>query len=270
VPELPEVETARVVLERSALGRRIAGVDDSDTYVCRPHAPGEIDAALKGLAFDAVHRRGKQLWLDTAGPVVGIHLGMSGRILVSGAGDEGLDAGGDYAGSRLRSTDADHKALWDRVTVRFEDGGTLRLFDPRRLGRFVLDPDVEALGPDALGLGVAELRRVLAASGTAVKARLLDQHAVAGVGNLLADEALWQARVDPAKPADELTPDEVDALARSLRAAVRRAIAHGGVHTGEVIAYRTAGAHCPRCGAPMVRSTVGGRTTWRCSAEQAY
>jgi formamidopyrimidine-DNA glycosylase len=270
VPELPEVETARVVLERSALDREIAAVDDSDSYVCRPHPPGQIAEALVGRRLTAVHRRGKQLWLETseAGPTVGIHLGMSGRILVSGAGDEGLDAGGDYAGDRVRDKDRDHQSLWDRFTVTYADGGTLRLFDPRRLGRVRLDPDVDALGPDAAELSVGQLRGILAASRAPVKARLLDQHAVAGVGNLLADEALWQAAVDPARPADRLRDDEVARLSRALRSAVRRAIRNGGVHTGEVVAHRKAGAHCPRCGAPMRRSTVGGRTTWSCSREQ--
>lgn len=271
MPELPEVETAREALERSALHRRISSVDDTDTYVCRPHAPGDLSSALTGLSFTAVHRRGKQLWLDTSddGPVVGIHLGMSGRILVTGRRGHGLDSGGDYAGSRVTARDEDHKALWDRVTVEFRDGGSLRLFDPRRLGRFRLDPDIDALGPDAADVPVAELRPILAASSVAVKARLLDQHAVAGVGNLLADEALWQARLSPSAPSDELTDEQVAVLSRKLRSAVRAAIKGGGVHTGEVIPFRKAGAHCPRCGAAMTRSVVGGRTTWSCSAEQA-
>jgi formamidopyrimidine-DNA glycosylase len=103
-----------------------------------------------------------------------------------------------------------------------------------------------------------------------VKARLLDQHAIAGVGNLLADEALWQAAVDPRRPADELDRAEVAVLHRKLRAAIRHAIKRGGVHTGEIIEHRRRGDHCPRCGAPMQRDTVGGRTTWFCSREQGH
>jgi formamidopyrimidine-DNA glycosylase len=103
----------------------------------------------------------------------------------------------------------------------------------------------------------------------AVKARLLDQSKIAGVGNLLADEALWRARVPPAAPAGRLPREDVDRLYRALRSALRSAIAKGGVHTGEVIAARHPGGQCPRCGAEMVHGTVGGRTTWWCSREQA-
>ena len=89
MPELPEVESARQVIEKGALRRRIAGADDADTYECRPHAPGEIEAALTGRHLVAAHRRGKLMWCATAdddgqpGPSLGLHLGMSGRILVS-------------------------------------------------------------------------------------------------------------------------------------------------------------------------------------------
>jgi formamidopyrimidine-DNA glycosylase len=92
---------------------------------------------------------------------------------------------------------------------------------------------------------------------------------IAGVGNLLADEALWQARLSPLRPAGDLGDAELDALRNAIRAATRRAIKRGGVHTGDVIAYRHADEHCPRCGAEMVRATVGGRTTWWCAAEQS-
>ena len=88
------------------------------------------------------------------------------------------------------------------------------------------------------------------------------------MGNLLADETLWQAGVDPRRRVDTLGHDDLTALHRALRGATRAAIRHGGVHTGEVIAHRRAGDHCPRCGAGMERATVGGRTTWFCPDEQ--
>jgi formamidopyrimidine-DNA glycosylase len=270
VPELPEVESARAVVERSALDRTVADVDDTDTYVCRPHSPGELRDALVGRRLTAAHRRGKSMWCETSddGPVLGIHLGMSGRIHVSrpGAAD---DEGGDYVGTGSATGPSRiTKPEWDRFTLVFEDGGSLRLFDKRRLGRVRLDPDIDALGPDAGEVGVAEFRELMGRSHAPTKARLLDQHAIAGVGNLLADEALWQAAVDPRKPADELDPEELTVLHRTLRVAIRHAIKKGGVHTGEVIEHRRRGAHCPRCGAPMRRATVGGRTTWFCSSEQ--
>ena len=91
---------------------------------------------------------------------------------------------------------------------------------------------------------------------------------IAGVGNLLADETLWRAGLSPLHPAGELSEAELDHVRRELRATLRAAIRDGGVHTGEIIPFRRAGAHCPRCGAGMVRGTVGGRTTWWCPQEQ--
>src|SRR4029453_11963740 len=105
------------------------------------------------------------------------------------------------------------------------------LVDPRRLGRVRLDPPVEALGPDAATITPGQFRAALARGVIPVKARLLDQHAVAGIGNLLADQILWAARVRPGRPVGELTPDDVARLLRATRQAVREAIRDGGVHT---------------------------------------
>ncbi|MDN7122051.1 formamidopyrimidine-DNA glycosylase [Nocardioides sp. ChNu-153] len=280
MPELPEVESARAVVERGALGRRIVDVDDSDTWECRPHAPGEIREALLGRTLVAAHRRGKSMWCTTSaregddptaddaeGPALGLHLGMSGRILVRGrpeadGGEE--QEGGDYAG---RTGDR-RKEEWYRFTLRFADGGSLRLLDPRRLGRVRLDPDLTALGPDAAEVGREAFRARVGRGTLPLKARLLDQATVAGIGNLLADETLWQAHLSPLRPAGELDDDQLDHLRRVLRRCTRAAIERGGVHTGEVIGHRRAGAHCPRCGAAMTRATVGGRTTWWCPQEQ--
>ncbi|WP_246003579.1 hypothetical protein [Nocardioides aurantiacus] len=131
-----------------------------------------------------------------------------------------------------------------------------------------LDPDLDALGPDAGEIGREEFRERVGRGTAPLKARLLDQSVLAGVGNLLADEVLWQSRLDPRRPAGELSPEELDDLRRELRAGIRRAIRLGGVHTGEVVPHRGAGRHCPRCGAEMTRATVGSRTTWWCPVEQ--
>ena len=139
---------------------------------------------------------------------------MSGRILVTER-DGGVDEGGDYVGTRPQRTPV--KPEWDRFTLHFADGGALRLFDKRRLGRVRLDPDIDALGPDAGEVRLADFRELVAASRTPVKARLLDQHAVAGIGNLLADEVLWQAAIAPERPADEL--DATDVALAAPRAA---------------------------------------------------
>ena len=267
MPELPEVESARAVIERAGLGREIVDVDDTDTYVCRPHPPGQIRAALLGRTLVEAHRRGKSMWCDTSGdgPELGIHLGMSGKIVVADPDGTEID-GGDYWEGRRFSGDY----RWSRFALTFADGGRLMLVDPRRLGRVRLDPPVESLGPDAATMTPAQFRAALARGTAPVKARLLDQDAVAGIGNLLADQILWSARINPARPVDQLTASDVDRLLRATRRAVRSAVAGGGVHTLSVIPFRFAGARCPRDGAPMVKSTVGGRTSWWCSVEQAF
>ena len=202
MPELPEAERARQTLE-SVLRRRIAAVDDCDTYVCRPHQPGEIASALVGHAFASAHRRGKFLWLLTEdGPSLGLHLGMAGSIALEAPED---------------------KPLWDRFTVEFEDGTRFALRDRRRLGRAVLNPDFSHVGPDAADVGRDDFRRRVGAGNTALKARLLDQGAISGVGNLLADQTLWQAKLSPRRPADELTRAELNRLHRSLQAATSSA-----------------------------------------------
>jgi len=277
VPELPEVESARATVERAGLRRRIADVDDTDSWECRPHAPGEIRDALVGRTLTGAFRRGKSMWCETSGvgrartpgPVLGLHLGMSGRILITDTAGR-LTEGGDWLGGRYGSgaEEPERKPVWDRFTVTFTDGGTLRLFDKRRLGRVRLDPDVGHLGPDAEQVGADELSERVSRSRAPVKARLLDQSVVAGVGNLLADETLWQARISPLRPANGLSAAELSTLHRALHEATAAAIAHGGVHTGEVIEFRGRGRHCPRCGAEMVVATVGGRTTWWCPDEQ--
>ncbi len=268
MPELPEVESARAVIEAGALDREIADVDDTDTWVCRPHSPGEIREGLIGRRLTAALRRGKSMWCETSGdgPVLGMHLGMSGRIVVSDGAGSPVEGGDRVRG--LTATSPDRDLAWDRFTIRFADGGEMRLFDKRRLGRVRLDPDLTRLGPDAAEVGVAEFRERVGRGTAPVKARLLDQSVIAGVGNLLADEALWQASLDPRRRVDSLDHDTLTALHSSLKKATRAAIRHGGVHTGEVIEHRSASGHCPRCGAPMQRATVGGRTTWFCSEEQ--
>jgi formamidopyrimidine-DNA glycosylase len=276
VPELPEVESARATIERAALHRTVADVDDSDSWECRPHSPGDIRAALKGRRLVAACRQGKALWCETSaadrsgddgdGPVLGLHLGMSGRILVTGPTGALTEGGDRVVGNAAEQ--ADRRPDWTRFTITFDDGGTLRLFDKRRLGRVRLDPDLTVLGPDAERITPAVFRERVGRGTAPVKARLLDQSVLAGVGNLLADEVLWQARVDPRRRVDTLDAEELTALHRSLRTAIRKAIREGGVHTGTIVAHRRTDGHCPRCGAALQRATVGGRTTWFCPREQ--
>jgi formamidopyrimidine-DNA glycosylase len=277
VPELPEVESARSAIERAALRRVIADVDDNDSWECRPHLPGDIRAALVGRRLTGAFRRGKSMWCETSGvgrartpgPVLGLHLGMSGRILVTDRTGK-LTEGGDWTGGYWeQAEDPARKAVWDRFTLTFADGGTLRLFDKRRLGRVRLDPDLSALGPDAELVEVAEFSQRVGRGSAPVKARLLDQSVIAGVGNLLADETLWQAKISPQHRSNQLSGDELATLHDALHTATKAAIQNGGVHTGEFIAFRKQGRHCPRCGTELVHATVGGRTTWWCPQEQS-
>jgi len=243
MPELPEAERARQTLER-VIGKRIAAVDDHDTYVTRPHAPGDIAGALVGQEVASANRRGKFLWLDTVdGPTLGLHLGMAGSIVLDGPGD---------------------RPHWDRFVLEFDDGTRLALRDRRRLGRAVLNPDHSHVGPDAADISRDEFRRRIGSGRAPVKARLLDQGAVSGVGNLLADQVLWQARIDPRRPVNRLSTEELDRLRRELRSAIRSAIRKGGAHTGEFVGARGRDGVCPRCGHGLERGTVGGRTTYWC------
>jgi formamidopyrimidine-DNA glycosylase len=268
MPELPEVESARTVIERNGLRRRIADVNDSDTFVCRPHAPGEIRHALLGGELRSVMRQGKSMWCQTgfsSGAVtLGIHLGMSGKIVIADADGTEIDGGDYWEGGRQLG---DYR--WARFTVTFDDGGRLMLVDPRRLGRIRLNPPVEQLGPDAQRITPAQFRDVLAAGTTApVKTRIMEQRRISGIGNLLADEILWRARIHPARVASSLTSPEQSRLIRASRDAIRTALRDGGVHTLTIIPHRHRGGTCPRDHAPMKTGTVGGRTSWWCSAEQ--
>jgi formamidopyrimidine-DNA glycosylase len=264
VPELPEVEAARRVLERSALHRRVVAVDDADGHVCRPHPPGGIGRALVGTELTAAHRRGKTLWCDTAdGPVLGVHLGMSGKLVIAAPDGREIDGGDHWEFGRRPG---DYRC--SRFSLTFADGGMLRLIDPRRLGRVRLDPPVDALGPDAATITADAFGVAVGAGRGPIKARLLDQHAIAGVGNLLADEILWRSDLDPARPAGGLDGDERATLHRTVLATVAGALRDGGVHTLTLVPHRVPGGRCPRDDAELRRATVGGRTTFWCPVHQ--
>jgi formamidopyrimidine-DNA glycosylase len=189
---------------------------------------------------------------------------MSGKIVIADLDGGEIDGGDYWEGRRVPG---DYR--WSRFAVTFDDGGRMMLVDPRRLGRITLDPPVERLGPDAATITAAAFKAALASGSAPVKARLLDQRAVAGIGNLLADEILWRAKIHPGRPVDDLTPREVGKIFRAVQASVADALAGGGVHTLSIIPFRHAGGLCPRDGAPMARGAVGGRTSWWCSAEQS-
>jgi formamidopyrimidine-DNA glycosylase len=271
VPELPEVELYRRLAERRALGRRIAGVEANDAWYLKGGLQAaEIVDALVGRSLLRARRRGKLLLADLDPPppadgegvvapsTLGLRFGMTGRLVVDGmTGVDGLLYSSNQPLTR-----------YDRFGLRFEDGGDLRVRDPRRLGGVELDPDEERLGPDAAAITVAALRQALNGSAAPLKARLLDQARVAGVGNLLADEILWRASLSPVRAAGGLDDAEVRRLRRHMVGAIGALVEAGGSHAGVLGPYRRPGGRCPRDGADLTRSQVGGRTTWWCRRHQ--
>jgi formamidopyrimidine-DNA glycosylase len=169
---------------------------------------------------------------------------------------------------RLEYSSGRFEPGWVRFAVAFDGGGRLEMVDPRRLGGVELDPDERRLGQDALEIRLPALRAALGASRAPIKAWLLDQHRIAGVGNLLADEILWRAGIDPDRPAASLDPTEVRRLHAGLRRTIRTLTARGGSHTGDLQVARVRGALCPRDGVPLLRRTIGGRTTYSCPLHQ--
>jgi formamidopyrimidine-DNA glycosylase len=178
----------------------------------------------------------------------------------------GLVVDGVQALDRLRYGPGSFDDKWVRAGISFADGGSLLLHDPRRFGSLELAPDESRLGPDALTATRVELGEALA-GGAPLKARLMDQRRLAGVGNLLADEILWRAGLDPARRTP-LTDAELRALHRALRSTLRQLGRRGGSHMGALMEQRRTGGRCPMDGAELRRATVGGRTTWWCPSHQ--
>jgi formamidopyrimidine-DNA glycosylase len=264
VPEILEVELYRASAEQ-ALGRPITRAWMVDSRYGRGGTtPPRLRSALVGRSFSAARRRGKLLLLDTdEGPTLGLRFGMTGGLVVDG--HEALD--------RLQYGPGVFNDKWVRARITFEDGGQLLLHDPRRFGSLELASDETRLGPDALTVSFPELRSALTLRpgrpGTAapLKARLMDQERLAGVGNLLADEILWRAGLAPGRRTP-LTDAELRELHKQLRATLRQLGRRGGSHMGELMEERRDGARCPRDGTGLLRETVGGLTTYWCPAHQ--
>jgi formamidopyrimidine-DNA glycosylase len=263
VPELLEVEVYRRHAAR-ALGRMITSVDAPDAWFLKNTDATAVDAVLRGRRLTAARRTGKLLLLDLdggalrGGPVLGVRFGMTGRLLVDDTAPI----------ERLEYGSARDVTAWDRFTIHFRGGGDMRVRDPRRLGAVLVDPDETRLGIEATGVTPAQLRAALGHSVAPLKARLMDQAYIAGLGNLLTDEILWRAALDPARPAGSLTPAEQRRLHHHLRRTLDVLGERGGSHTGDLQVARVRGAVCPRDGAALERRTIGGRTTYSCPRHQ--
>ena len=231
MPELPECERGRRILERVAVGRTIEKVTcDDDTIVFSGVTPRRFARALRGRRAIDTFRRGKYIGLtldERPWPV--FHFGMTGAFEVPG--EDSLRLASDR---RKGSSEA---AVWPprftKVHLRFDDGGELVMTNKRRLGRIRLledpehEPPISELGFDPLldPPTPAAFAAMLAKRSVTLKGLLLDQAFAAGVGNWIADEALFQAKLDPRRRANELSGEEAKALRRALLAVIRKAVA---------------------------------------------
>jgi len=258
MPELLEIETYRQAA-LPVVGRTIATVHAPDDWYAKgATTPALLREILPGCTASAVRRVGKLMLLDTDGPVLGMRFGMTGRLVVDGGAPiEELE----YSSGR-------NDPAWDRFGLTFEGGGQLTIRDPRRLGGVELDPDESRLGPDAASVTFAPFRDIVATSSSPLKARLMDQAKLAGLGNLLVDETLWRAGLSPARPARSLDDVEMRRLHRTMRRTVSLLGERGGSHTGDLQPARLRGGHCPKDGAVLNREAIGGRTTYWCPHHQ--
>ncbi|HXH84977.1 MAG TPA: bifunctional DNA-formamidopyrimidine glycosylase/DNA-(apurinic or apyrimidinic site) lyase [Candidatus Tectomicrobia bacterium] len=266
MPELPEVETIRRDLAPALRGARIESVrvaPDAGQVVQAP-SPEALDAALRGRRIAEIRRRGKYLIfeLDGGGALV-VHLGMTGALLLRRVGDP--------------------PDPYTRVVFALDRGRELRFSDLRKFGRVRLvdDPEevVGKLGPEPLdGLTAERLRAIFARRAAPVKAVLLDQEAIAGIGNIYADESLFRAGIHPLRPANSLRRAELERLAAAIPETLEEAMGHRGssyrdyrdaegregTHQFYVRVFRRTGQPCFVCGAPIQRITLAGRGTHFC------
>jgi formamidopyrimidine-DNA glycosylase len=283
MPELPEVETVRLGLSQLLPGRVVADVTH-DTDKSFPNAPADVQAFLVGAQVLAVKRRAKVLMIELSSDYsLVIHLKMTGQLVfVSPETRFGAGHPNDSLVSALpdRST---------RVTLRFEDGSQLFFNDQRKFGWVRLMPTAEVMnidfmqrvGPEPLSAEfTAEqfITRLQRRKNTTIKAALLDQTVLAGVGNIYADESLWGARVHPATRVRDVPNDQLATLWTELRYVLNLAIQQGGssnhtyvnaegkkgsyMHFARV--FRREGLPCPRCGTTIEKSRVAGRGTHVC------
>jgi formamidopyrimidine-DNA glycosylase len=253
VPELPDVEGFRRVLADNARGRQVQAVTVHDRQMLRNRSPQSLGRALKGRRFREPERHGKWLLAPIGDVVVVMHFGMTGLL--------------EWAG------DAAPRHRHDRIVFRC-GGGELRYRNMRRFGGVWVTTDAEEvagvtgpLGPDAAEIKRRDFRGLLEQRRGGIKAALMDQRLIAGLGNLLVDEMLWVARIHPRTQVSSLGQKRRDGLFDALRKTLRGSIPTGRVppRRGWLTAVRDErDARCPRCDTALRRSTVAGRSTRWC------
>jgi formamidopyrimidine-DNA glycosylase len=256
MPELPEVEIYARYFARHALQQRIARVRVLDERILGAVRREPFARSLRGRTFTRVRRHGKHLFADAGGVWLHLHFGMTGDL----------------------SYYRDAPPRFARVIFDFENGASLAFEDMRLFGVVdtVPDPDafihLHALGPDPLSMTLGELRPRLVGRRGAVKSLLMSQDVIAGIGNLYADETLFQTSIAPRRAVDRLSPSELSALFRTMRKILQTTIERkerGDDYPPRyLIHHREEGARCPRCGGTIARSIVFGRTTYACARHQ--
>ena len=288
MPELPEVETVRRGLNNLIIGKVVA-TETHDTAKGFPNTPADVRAFLSGATITAVRRRAKVLMIDlSTGYSLVIHLKMTGQLVY--VGETRFGAG--HPNDSLVNTLPDKST---RVTLTFTDRSALYFNDQRKFGWMRLMPTVEIpnidfiqkVGPEPLSdefTAEIFMQRMQRRKKTSIKAALLDQSVLAGVGNIYADESLWGAKIHPSRQVQSITDAEFTALYTDLREVMNLAIAKGGSSNHTYInaegkkgsymdfarAFRREGQPCPRCGATIEKLRVAGRGTHICPVCQVY
>lgn len=254
MPELPDVEAYRRFFVRHAAGRTIKSVW-ADPTIVRNATPQALQRAMRGRTFQDPDRRGKWLICRSDGPTLLLHFGMTGDLVWSG--------------------DEPERHRHDRLILGFEGGEEIRYRNMRKLGGIWLAHDEEEtrrvlgpLGPDALAIRRREFLDLLRRRRGGVKAALMDQTFVAGVGNIIADEVLWHARIHPRRRTESLTEEERRRLFDEMHKILRQAV-EGYDYIPRKRSWLSGvrgvpDARCPRCKSPLERATVAGRTTYFC------
>ncbi len=287
MPELPEVEVTRRQLEPLLVGRTVSDVHTTSGSAFFLTPPATLRRRLRGRRVLSLERIGKYLvaWLEDGQRLL-LHLGMTGQIFGAGVASVRLlraTAAAAIAPERQRA--GFRPDAHTHLRLSFADGGPDVLFrDVRKFGKVQLlpagarSPRLERLGTDALRAEGASLYAVTHRRRAPIKAVLLDQSVLAGIGNIYADEALFLARVRPTRPADRLSRKDCGRLAAAIKLVLGRAILAGGSSISDFVrpdgtdgayqderrVYARTGEPCPRCGTPIRRVVIGSRSAHFC------